>query len=186
MNTFVLDLYVILEALFYVFVITAIAYVVGFLVAKVIARWQLDSARAHHSEVNRNLALFVKRFIVCTGFLFALAFVYQKNGGDVSALIIGLGLGTVALTVLIQKPILNVITGLLILWDGHLSVGDRVEKGGRDYVVKKLDLRFVVLEDNSASGKEFYPNAEFYNTKFKIKSGSGLSRRYPTKPIQDV
>ncbi len=77
-----------------------------------------------------------------------------KIGVDIRPILAAAGVLGVAVGFGARRFVEDVITGIIILLEGQIRVGDVVEIGSKSGVVEKIDLKMVVLRDNS--GKVYF------------------------------
>lgn len=144
--------------LFYLAISLAILfYLTGvlkrFLVNRVFARFHMELG------VSQAIATLVRYMLVLIGSVI----IIQTSGIDLSTvglLIGGLGIG---IGLGLQNIVTNLISGIIILFERPIKVGDRVEVGGILGMVKKISPRSttILTNDNVAI---IVPNAEFMTT----------------------
>ena len=78
---------------------------------------------------------------------FAIMYILNKLGIDIRPILAAAGVVGVAVGFGARRFVEDVITGIIILMEGQIRVGDVVEISGKVGSVEKLDLKLVVLRD---------------------------------------
>jgi small-conductance mechanosensitive channel len=88
------------------------------------------------------------------------------------ALGVGLGFG-------LQQIASNFVSGIIILLDRSIAIGDHVElEDGRSGTLRELNMRFGVLE--TYDGKDIVvPNEQFITTSYTNWTHKNIKQRYP-------
>lgn len=123
------------------------------LINKIFSKFHMDFG------VSQAIATLIRYFLVMIGAII----IIQTSGIDLSTvglLIGGLGIG---IGLGLQNIVTNLISGIIILFERPIKVGDRVEVGGILGTVKKISPRSttILTNDNVAI---IVPNAEFMTT----------------------
>lgn len=80
-------------------------------------------------------------------FLLVAMFVLNKIGVDIRPILTAAGVFGVAVGFGAKRFVEDIITGLIILFEGQIRVGDVVEINGKTGTVEKFNLKMVVLRD---------------------------------------
>lgn len=99
-----------------------------------------DPARATRVRTVGSLLVNATRWVLA---FIVLVIVLRELGVDVQALVVSAGLVGVAVGFGAQTLIRDLITGLFLLFEGLIAVGDVVETGGRAGTVESIGLRVV-------------------------------------------
>ena len=136
----------------------------------------LIRTRASLDETTRELAL--KSFQVALVVVFSLLFL-QVAGIDLTALVVFGGAIGVGLGFGLQQIASNFISGVIILLDRSIAIGDYIElEDGRTGVLRELGMRFAILE--TYDGKDIMvPNEKFITTAFVNWTHHNQKQRYP-------
>lgn len=134
-------------------------------------RWLVDSFLEHrHLDVGVRQAIgtLVKYAIITMGFVVIL----QAVGIDLSAFTVLAGALGVGLGFGLQNVASNFVSGLIILFERPIKVGDRIEVGGVSGEVRRIGARatMVVTEDNIAV---IVPNSQFVSERVTNWSHTG-------------
>ncbi|RLI90212.1 MAG: hypothetical protein DRO65_03120 [Candidatus Altiarchaeales archaeon] len=99
-------------------------------------------------------------------YLLGLLFVLWVWGIDAIQLFVGLGAFSIAISFALKNTIENLVSGIIILTDKPFKVGDIIEVGGNKGEVKKITVRYTIIETND--GVEiFIPSKSFLQSSFK-------------------
>jgi len=132
--------------------------------------------RVKLDDTNRELAL--KSFQIALFVLIALVFL-QIAGIDLTALVVFGGAIGVGLCCGLQQIASNFISGIIILLDRTLAIGDFIElEDGRSGTLRELSMRSATLE--TYDGKDIMvPNERFITTAFTNWTHNNDKQRYP-------
>lgn len=93
-------------------------------------------------------------------------------GIDVAALVASLGLVGFALGFALKDALANVLAGIMIVLYRPFRPGDRINTGGHEGIVDRIDLRYTTLRN--ASQRVLIPNANLFTHNITIQN--------PTEP----
>lgn len=113
------------------------------------ARLTGDAAAA--SKRSETLVAMVYSIIRFALLFAALLVVLRQLGVSIAPLITGAGLLGLAVAFGIQSLLKDVATGLLVVLEDQMRVGDRVEVAGKVGTVEAMSLRLVRLRENSGA-----------------------------------
>ncbi len=135
-------------------------------------RWLVDSFLKHRNldvGVRQAIGTLVKYAITTLGVVVIL----QAVGIDLSAFTVLAGAVGVGLGFGLQNVASNFVSGLIILFERPIKVGDRIEVGGVSGEVRRIGARatMVVTEDNIAV---IVPNSQFISERVTNWSHTGL------------
>ena len=132
--------------------------------------------RLTKDETTREIAL--KGFQIALFVVIALIFL-QIAGIDLTALVVFGGAIGVGLGFGLQQIASNFISGIIILLDRSISIGDFIElEDGRSGTLRELTMRSATLE--TFDGKDIMvPNERFITTAFTNWTHNNTKQRYP-------
>lgn len=108
-----------------------------------------EVTKGQHSRL-----LMIRLFVLCSGYLLAIAasgLPLDKITIVLGALSVGIGLG-------LQAIVNNFMSGIILIFDGSLQIGDDIEVSGQSGKVKEIGLRASTI--NTADGAEvIIPNS---------------------------
>ena len=132
--------------------------------------------QASLDDTTRELAL--KSFQIALFVLIALI-LFQVAGIDLTALVVLGGAIGVGLGFGLQQIAANFISGIIILLDRSIAIGDFIElEDGRSGTLRELSMRSATLE--TYDGKDIMvPNERFITTAFTNWTHNNYKQRYP-------
>lgn len=129
------------------------------IVANALTRFSLTRQGIHKSLVYKITRL-VKYLILTSGLLIALSAV----GFDFSNLLLVAGALGVGLGFGLQSIFNNFVSGLIILFESHLRVGDIIELSGIKGEIREINVRSTIVTTGEGS-EIIIPNSEIITTK---------------------
>lgn len=99
----------------------------------------------------------------------------QVWGREVTAALTALGLGSIVIGLALQEPLGNIVSGLMLLFEKPLTVGDWVQVGDVRGRVVEINWRSVHIE-TSTRELQIIPNVELYKGSFANLSRPTLLR----------
>jgi small-conductance mechanosensitive channel len=114
----------------------------------------------------------VRALLVAIG---AMVIYSQVWGHEISAALTALGLGSIVIGLALQEPLGNIVSGLMLLFERPLSVGDWIQTGDVRGRVVEINWRSVHIETASRE-LQIVPNVELYKGTF-----ANLSRPTPLR-----
>ncbi len=126
-------------------ILGAIVIFIAFWITSIIVSRLITSVGNHTRAdviIRKMLADGAKATILIMGLLTALG----TLGVDVTALVAGLGLTSLALGLALKDIVSNVVSGVLILMYRPFHIGDTINVSGGEGVVINIDLRYTVLQ----------------------------------------
>lgn len=100
------------------------------------------------------LKLLFKSIVDTVWIVFAIMYILNMLGVDIRPLLTAAGIVGVAVGFGAKRFVEDLITGLLIMLEGQLRVGDVVEINGMKGTVERLNIKLVVLRD--LDGRVYY------------------------------
>ena len=133
-----IDLSNVIKALVFV---SLVLYVFGFF-KKLLIRWVQK-----HPQNNDDIFYSIAKLITYTGWVIAIWGTLSFLGLNMQNLAIVFGALSVGIGFGLQTIINNFVSGLLILFERPISVGDWIKVGGQEGIVKNIRIRATELED---------------------------------------
>ena len=138
----------------------AAAILLGFVLVSVVLRLALTRVRSL-APAGKRVAFSLLEQLLHAGILgLGLITALGTAGVNVSALVASLGLTGFALGFALKDALSNLLAGLLVLLYRPFRVSDRISVTGLEGVVKSIDLRYTVLEDDAKT--YLIPNATLF------------------------
>lgn len=104
----------------------------------------------------------VRALLVAVG---AMVIYSQVWGQEISAALTALGLGSIVIGLALQEPLGNIVSGLMLLFEKPLGVGDWVQVGEARGRVVEINWRSVHIE-TATRELQIIPNVELYKGSF--------------------
>lgn len=144
--------------LFIVFIIILLS--IAFKVVEILFDWYAEKINAKDDRnLSGSLFPLIKKVSKILLFLLGVAIVLAKLKIDISAFVVSLGVGSLAIALAAQESISNMISGFVIMIDRPFRIGDRiryadnqvgdvVEIGIRSTKIQDFDNNIVVIPNN--------------------------------------
>lgn len=144
--------------LFIVFIIILLS--IAFKVVEILFDWYAEKINAKDDRnLSGSLFPLIKKVSKILLFLLGFAIVLAKLKIDISAFVVSLGVGSLAIALAAQESISNMISGFVIMIDRPFRIGDRiryadnqvgdvVEIGIRSTKIQDFDNNIVVIPNN--------------------------------------
>ncbi len=125
--------------------------VIGVIVTKAITRW-LDATYLPATDLDAGLRNSITTVAGYCGFLLSLALAFSYLGLSLEKLTIVAGALSVGIGFGLQSIVNNFVSGLLLLWERPIRVGDQVVIGDSEGIVKRISVRSTEIQtfDRSA------------------------------------
>lgn len=125
--------------------------VLGVVVTKAITRW-LEKTYLPATDLDAGLRNSIATVTGYCGFLLALALAFSYLGLSLEKLTIVAGALSVGIGFGLQSIVNNFVSGLLLLWERPIRVGDQVVIGDSEGIVKRISVRSTEIQtfDRSA------------------------------------
>jgi small-conductance mechanosensitive channel len=139
---------------------TFIAFLIGVVIGERIFRRFVLKKLLARTQLDESLRFGIERIVGYTIIVLGFYLTIQNAGIDLSSLAVVAGAVGVGLGFGLQNIISNFISGIIILAERPITIGDRVEVGGVAGQVSKISLRSttVVTNDNISI---IVPNSQF-------------------------
>ncbi|GJD36242.1 DUF3772 domain-containing protein [Methylobacterium aerolatum] len=124
---------------------------IGVVVTKAITRW-LDQTYLPATDLDAGLRNSITTVAGYIGFLLSLALAFSYLGLSLEKLTIVAGALSVGIGFGLQSIVNNFVSGLLLLWERPIRVGDQVVIGDSEGIVKRISVRSTEIQtfDRSA------------------------------------
>jgi small-conductance mechanosensitive channel len=125
--------------------------VLGIIVTRAITRW-LDTTYLPATDLDAGLRNSITTVAGYCGFLLSLALAFSYLGLSLEKLTIVAGALSVGIGFGLQSIVNNFVSGLLLLWERPIRVGDQVVIGDSEGIVKRISVRSTEIQtfDRSA------------------------------------
>ncbi len=125
--------------------------VIGVIVTRAIQRW-LDQTYLPATDLDAGLRNSISTVAGYVGFLLSLALAFSYLGLSLEKITIVAGALSVGIGFGLQSIVNNFVSGLLLLWERPIRVGDQVVIGDSEGIVKRISVRSTEIQtfDRSA------------------------------------
>lgn len=190
------NLVAITESLLFIALII-ILLVVSFRYVNVILDWYSEKIDAND---NRNLSgsLFplLKKVFKIILFALAIVIVLAKFNVDISAFVVSLGVGSLAIALAAQETLSNMISGFIIMTDRPFRIGDRiryadnqvgdvVDIGIRSTKILDFDNNIVIIPNNEIA-KSRLVNITYPNSLTRVVVEVGVAYGTDIKKVKEI
>lgn len=117
-------------------------------------------------NINSHSCLIMKKAVRYSIRIFALVFILQNIGINVSALITALGVSGVALSFGMKDTVSNIIAGILIMAYQQFKIGDHIKIKDWQGEVIDINIRYTTIKTEDMT--VFIPNSVLYSTTMAI------------------
>ena len=138
---------------------------VGLFVTRSVQRW-LDLRYLPHTGLDVGLRNSIKTIFGYVGILFTAAIAFAQAGLSLDKLTIVAGALSVGIGFGLQSIVNNFVSGLILLWERPLRVGDWIVVAGEEGVVKRINVRATEIETFDKASL-IVPNSEFISGRVK-------------------
>jgi small-conductance mechanosensitive channel len=133
-----------LEAIFTVAQILIVTFIIT-RVINVLANWLAQRARAG-KRVSEHILFVFKQIIKAAVYVFALLAILATFNIDLSGVVVGLGVGGIAIALALQNVLSDVFSAFSIFFDRPFEVGDFIVIGDYAGTVKKIGVKSTRLQ----------------------------------------
>jgi potassium-dependent mechanosensitive channel len=142
-----------------------IIFILGVTLTRSIQRW-LDLRYLPFTGLDVGLRNSIKTIFGYVGILIASALAFSAAGLSLDKLTIVAGALSVGIGFGLQSIVNNFVSGLILLWERPLRVGDWIAVGGEEGIVKRINVRATEIETFDKASL-IVPNSEFISGRVK-------------------
>lgn len=135
----------IIEIIFFL----GLVYVINFIVDRFAERIKKYNDDMEFIKQANTVKFIVKSVVSTVIGIFGGMYVLTRLGVDIRPLLTAAGVMGVAVGLGSKQFVEDLISGILIITEGQIRVGDVVEVAGKSGTVEKIDIKMVVLRDTS-------------------------------------
>ncbi len=147
-------------------VLTALGlFIAGFAITRAITRW-LEKSYLPHTRLDSGLRNSIATSIGYVGIIIATAVAASAMGLSLDRLTLVAGALSVGIGFGLQSIVNNFVSGLILLWERPIKVGDWIVVGEEQGIVKRINVRSTQIETFDRASL-IVPNAEFISGKVK-------------------
>lgn len=129
---------------------------------RIVQRW-IDRGISHSKRMDQGIANSIHTAVGYTGFIVATLAAISYGGLDITNIAIVAGALSVGIGFGLQSIINNFVSGLILLVERPIKVGDRVTVNGQDGFVRRISVRSTEIETFDRASL-IVPNSEFITT----------------------
>jgi potassium efflux system protein len=126
-------------------IIAALLFALGLAATKALTRW-LDERFLPATDLDTGLRNSMRTMVRYVGFLAALALAISSLGLSLERLTIVAGALSVGIGFGLQSVVSNFVSGLILLWERPIRVGDQIVVGDGEGIVKRINVRSTEIE----------------------------------------
>ncbi|MGF7161458.1 small-conductance mechanosensitive channel [Rhodoligotrophos appendicifer] len=134
----------------YTVVAAAAAFVIGFLLTKLFTRW-LDARVLSRTQLNKGVRDSIRTGVGYLGLILAALFALTYAGLNFDNLAIVAGALGVGIGFGLQSIVNNFVSGLILLAERPIKVGDLIKVSGGQGIVKRINVRSTEIETGEKS-----------------------------------
>ena len=150
--------FIIIEILLVTFVITRII--------NVLFAWYAEKQKEHKKDVSDHLLFILKKIIHAVVYIFAFFIILYAFNIDLSGVVVGLGVGGIAIAFALQNILGDIFSAFTIYFDKPFEIGDFIIIGSDAGTVKKIGIKSTRIQ--TLQGEELIvSNHELVNTRIR-------------------
>jgi potassium-dependent mechanosensitive channel len=146
-------------------VTTIVLLVIGFTITRAIRRW-LEKSYLPHTKLDVGLRNSIATSIGYLGIIITSMMAASTLGLSLDKLTIVAGALSVGIGFGLQSIVNNFVSGLILLWERPIRVGDWIVVGDEQGIVKRINVRSTQIETFDRASL-IVPNAEFISGRVK-------------------
>ena len=154
---------------------STMVFVVGYFAARMFQGW-LDRQVLQPAGISGSVRHSIRTGVGYVGVIVAALIAISYAGLDLSSLAIVAGALSVGIGLGLQGVVNNFVSGLILLVERPIKVGDHIEVGGEDGIVRRISVRSTEIETFDRANV-LVPNAYFIGEKVKNWTLHNYSRR---------
>ena len=134
----------VLEVIFTVAQILIVTFIIT-RVINVLSKWLAERAR-REKRVSEHILFVLKKIIQAAIYIFAFLTILVAFGVDLSGVVVGLGVGGIAIALALQNVLSDVFSAFSIYFDRPFEVGDFIVVGDYAGTVRKIGIKSTRLQ----------------------------------------
>ena len=115
-------------------------------VINILISWYAQDSVKRKRNVNNHILFILKRFLQGIVYLFALLIVLALFNVNLSSVVVGLGVGGIAIALALQNILSDAFSALTIYFDRPFEIGDFIVVGDYAGTVKKIGIRSTRIQ----------------------------------------
>ena len=145
--------------------VAIVLFLVGFFITRAIQNW-LDTRYLPHTRLDPGLRNSIRTIFGYVGIVLAAIVALSQLGFSLDKLTIVAGALSVGIGFGLQSIVNNFVSGLILLWERPIRVGDWIVVGDEQGMVKHINVRATEIETFDRASL-IIPNAEFISGRVK-------------------
>ncbi|MGL4635693.1 MAG: DUF3772 domain-containing protein [Beijerinckiaceae bacterium] len=146
-------------------IMAIVLFVIGFTITRTIRRW-LEKSYLPHTKLDVGLRNSIATSIGYLGIIITAMMAASTLGLSLDKLTIVAGALSVGIGFGLQSIVNNFVSGLILLWERPIRVGDWIVVGDEQGIVKRINVRSTQIETFDRASL-IVPNAEFISGRVK-------------------
>ncbi len=146
-------------------VIAIVLFLMGFTATRAVQSW-LDTKYLPHTGLDLGLRNSIKTILGYIGIIITTGIALSQLGFSLDKLTLVAGALSVGIGFGLQSIVQNFVSGLILLWERPIRVGDWVDVGAEQGIVKRINVRATEIETFDRASL-IVPNAEFISGRVK-------------------
>jgi potassium-dependent mechanosensitive channel len=146
-------------------VIAIVLFLLGFTATRAVQSW-LDTKYLPHTGLDLGLRNSIKTILGYIGIIITTGIALSQLGFSLDKLTLVAGALSVGIGFGLQSIVQNFVSGLILLWERPIRVGDWVDVGAEQGIVKRINVRATEIETFDRASL-IVPNAEFISGRVK-------------------
>jgi small-conductance mechanosensitive channel len=146
-------------------VVAVVLFMIGFGATRSIQRW-LEKSYLPHTGLDLGLRNSISTILGYIGIIIAAMLALSHLGFSMDKLTIVAGALSVGIGFGLQSIVNNFVSGLILLWERPIRVGDWIDVGTESGIVKRINVRSTQIETFDRASL-IVPNSEFISGRVK-------------------
>ncbi len=115
-------------------------------VINILINWYAQDSIKHRRKVSNHILFILKKVLQVIVYVFALVIILGLFGQDLSGIVVGLGVGGIAIALALQNILSDAFSALTIYFDRPFEIGDFIVVGDYSGTVKKIGIRSTRIQ----------------------------------------
>jgi small-conductance mechanosensitive channel len=115
-------------------------------VINILINWYAQDSVKHGRNVSNHILFILKKVLQAVVYIFALVIILGLFGQDLSGIVVGLGVGGIAIALALQNILSDAFSALTIYFDRPFEIGDFIVVGDYSGTVKKIGIRSTRIQ----------------------------------------
>ena len=115
-------------------------------IINILLSWYAQESIKRKRNVNNHILFVLKKVLQAAVYVFALVIILGLFGQDLSGIVVGLGVGGIAIALALQNILSDAFSALAIYFDRPFEIGDFIVVGDYSGTVKKIGIRSTRIQ----------------------------------------